>query len=284
MIRGTNTGSSRIDTKDEARYVVFRLGTEKFGARIEQVKEVLTVDHITPIPRAPYYVLGVLNLRGVVCTVINLARRLTVRRSDDAAPNEIDNRTVVIVEIGKSILGMAVDHVESITSIPFSIIETQLDMVKKEIHAPFLEGIAKMAEDELIILLNLDVVFSEYEVEELVDMAERKAERDTELDGEFVVSKEELERLDLAYDDIDEISAKSKAKAAKAVSAEPEPIETLSPEEKKEDSLPELSKSDLEKKTKDELAKLVEKLGIKNVKAKKKAELVDLLIQPSKEK
>ncbi|MHA2495925.1 MAG: chemotaxis protein CheW, partial [Candidatus Hodarchaeales archaeon] len=215
MIRGTNRGSSNIDTKDEARFVVFRLGTEKYGARIETVKEVLTVDHITAIPRAPDYVLGVLNLRGVVCTVIDLPRRLTVRKTEEDSPSEIDNRTVVIVEIGKSILGMAVDHVESITSIPFSIIETQLDMVKKEIHAPFLEGIAKMTEDELIILLNLDVVFSEYEVDELVDMAERKAEKDTELEGEFIVSKEELERLDLAYDDIDEIATKSKPADAK---------------------------------------------------------------------
>lgn len=211
MIRGIERGTSDIDNKDEIRFVVFQLGTEKFGARIELIKEVLTIDHITPIPKAPDYVLGVINLRGLVCTVIDLPKRLIVRRSKSVELGDIDNRTVVIVEIGKSTIGMAVDHVESITSIPFSIIETQLDMVKKEIHSPFLEGIAKLGEEELVILLNLDVVFSEYEVEELMSLAEREADGEDGHDDEFVVSKGDLERLDLAFDDVDALSDKNSA-------------------------------------------------------------------------
>ncbi|MFQ5980295.1 MAG: chemotaxis protein CheW [Candidatus Heimdallarchaeota archaeon] len=206
MIRGFERGTSDIDNKDEIRFVVFQLGTEKFGARIALIKEVLTIDHITPIPKSPDYVLGVINLRGVVCTVIDLTKRLIVRKSQSEKAGDIDNRTVVIVEIGKSTIGMAVDHVESITAIPFNIIETQLDMVKKEIHSPFLEGIAKLGEEELVILLNLDVVFSEYEVEELMNLAEREADGEREHDDEFVVSKDDLERLDLAFDDVDAIS------------------------------------------------------------------------------
>ncbi|MHA2271200.1 MAG: chemotaxis protein CheW [Candidatus Hodarchaeales archaeon] len=266
---------ANYDSKEETRFVVFKLGMEKFGAHIEHVKEVLTVDHIIAIPRAPEYVLGVINLRGALCTVIDLPRRLAVRRVESEELPPLDNRNVVIVEVGKTWIGMAVDQVESITSIPFSIIETQLDMVKKEIHAPFLEGIAKITEDELIILLNLDVVFSEYEVEELLDMAERKIDGESDLDGEFVVSKEDLERLDLVHDDIDAISTKSSVKDVKIEPSTPEKVEDNAPRE-------DLSKKNLEKKTKDELVRIATGLDIENPKAKKKAELVELLTQSSK--
>ncbi|MFX0114226.1 MAG: chemotaxis protein CheW [Candidatus Hodarchaeota archaeon] len=291
MIRGTGKSITSFDSKDEARFVVFNLGAEKFGARIEQIKEVLTIDHITPIPMAPNYVLGVINLRGVVCTVIDLTRRLIVRQDRKVPAAEIDNRTVVIVEIGKSILGMAVDSVESITSVPFDIIETQLDMVKKEIHAPFLEGIAKISEDDLIILLKLDVVFSEYEVEELVDLAERKTDRDFSLDDEFVVSKEDLERLDLAHDDIDEITSESKkGEAKKSEKTKGKPSKSLkdkkaeekpAKEEKKSSGLP---KTELEKLSKDELNKLASDAGIKDPTAKKKSELVELITKSTGKK
>ncbi|MFQ5980235.1 MAG: chemotaxis protein CheW [Candidatus Heimdallarchaeota archaeon] len=288
MTESANKSISSFDAKDESRYVVFKLGTEKFGARIEQIKEVLTVDHITSIPKAPDYVLGVINMRGVVCTVIDLPRRLTIRRAaSDETPN-LDSRVVVIVEIGKTSLGMAVDQVESITSIPYDIIETQLDMVKKEINAPFLEGIAKILDDELIILLNLDVVFSEYEVDELANLAGPTSERSSELDEEFIISKEELDRLDLAHDDIDVLSSKSKKTESEVGASESTNSQSeVQPEkgakfaESKTDF--DSDKSVLEKKNKGELVKLAVDLGIDNPKAKKKAELVQLLMKKSTE-
>lgn len=192
MIASSDGRVSSFETKSEGRFVVFQLGAEKFGANIDGIKEVLTVDHITAIPRAPEYVIGVINLRGAVCTVIDLLCRLTVRKAEFEDPTEVDNRIVMIMEIGKRQIGMAVDNVASIMSIPSDLIESQLDMVKKEIHTPFLEGIAKMTEDDLIILLNVDAVFSEHEVDELLAMAERKAGDKTEHEDELIVSKEEL--------------------------------------------------------------------------------------------
>ncbi|MHA2497394.1 MAG: chemotaxis protein CheW [Candidatus Hodarchaeales archaeon] len=210
--------SPRFDTKDERRYVVFQLGVEKFGAPIDKVKEVIAIKEITPLPRAPKYVLGVMNLRGVICTVMDLSRRLDARRMEMKTSSVTEKPIAVIVEVGKGILGLAVDSVESITSIPFDCIEPNLSMVKKEVYAPFLSGVAKMSDTELIILLDLNIVFSEYEVEKFKELTEEKQALDVERD--FEISQEELERLDLAFDDIDEIAQKSKEKEAKKKKAD----------------------------------------------------------------
>ncbi|MFQ5981324.1 MAG: chemotaxis protein CheW [Candidatus Heimdallarchaeota archaeon] len=248
---------TRFDATDEVRYVVFRLGTEKFGVRIEQIKEVLLIDDVTAVPRAQEYVLGVINLRGVVCTVIDLPRRLNVRRvetkteaeakaeSETEAKTETEAETeaerlsssktisTMIVEIGKNTIGMAVDQVESITPISMDQIETQLDMVKKEIHTPFLAGVAKMEHGNLIILLDLDVIFSEYEIGQLTDLADGKTEERGNLADELDLSQDEMQRLDLAYDDIDELALKTNAKESQVrESADSAPIKPKTPKTK----------------------------------------------------
>ncbi|MFQ5981453.1 MAG: hypothetical protein ACE5OZ_25195, partial [Candidatus Heimdallarchaeota archaeon] len=142
-----------------------------------------------------------------------------------------------------------VDHVESITSIPVDIVESNLDMIKKEIHAPFLAGVAKMEGGEIIILLDIGVIFSEYEVSELADLGEKKTEDRGSLQEELALSQEEMQRLDLAYDDIDEIAAKVKepAKAPREVKSPMKPaVADVAPLEKEETVTPVISKDELE--------------------------------------
>ncbi|MFQ5981326.1 MAG: chemotaxis protein CheW, partial [Candidatus Heimdallarchaeota archaeon] len=109
MALDTKKSITRFDAVDEVRYVVFRLGTEKFGARIEHLKEVLLIKDITAVPRAQEFVLGVINLRGVVCTIVDLGSRLNVRREEGEVEKlaAAETRSAIIVEIGKNILGMA---------------------------------------------------------------------------------------------------------------------------------------------------------------------------------
>jgi len=84
LINTAREGISRFDAKDETRFVIFQLGSEQFGARIEHVKEVISVKHITPITRAQNFVLGVMNLRGVVCTA------KPSETSREELPSEVD--------------------------------------------------------------------------------------------------------------------------------------------------------------------------------------------------
>jgi purine-binding chemotaxis protein CheW len=57
------------------QWVTFRLGEEKYGINVMQVQEVLRVTEIAPVPGAPSYVLGIINLRGNVVTVIDMRNR-----------------------------------------------------------------------------------------------------------------------------------------------------------------------------------------------------------------
>ena len=90
----------------------FRLGEEIYGVDVMQIREVLRYTEITPVPGAPYFVLGIINLRGNVVTVIDTRTRFGL------TPGEIDNNTrIVIVEVDKQVVGMLVDSVADLEEV-----------------------------------------------------------------------------------------------------------------------------------------------------------------------
>src|SRR3990170_7687957 len=88
------------------QWVTFRLDNETYGVNVMQVQEVLRMTEIAPVPGAPDYVLGIINLRGNVVTVIDTRKRfgLELREVDDAT-------RIVITEIEQQVIGMLVDAV-----------------------------------------------------------------------------------------------------------------------------------------------------------------------------
>jgi len=86
--------SSRKKMAEEAlRWVTFRLENEKYGINVMQVQEVLRITEIAPVPGAPSYVLGIINLRGNVVTVIDTRSRFGL-----ASVETDDSSRVVIIE------------------------------------------------------------------------------------------------------------------------------------------------------------------------------------------
>ena len=99
MARNEATSDDQV-----TQWGTFRLGDEIYGVNVMQIREVLRYTEITPVPGAPYYVLGIINLRGNVVTVIDTRTRFGLN------PGEIDNNTrIVIVEVDKQVIGMLVD-------------------------------------------------------------------------------------------------------------------------------------------------------------------------------
>src|SRR3990167_9702858 len=86
-----------------SRWVTFRLADEAYGVNVMQVQEVLRVPEIAPVPGAPDYVLGIVNLRGTVVTVIDTRKRFGL------APKGADDATrIVIVEAHGEVVGILV--------------------------------------------------------------------------------------------------------------------------------------------------------------------------------
>jgi purine-binding chemotaxis protein CheW len=142
------------------QWVTFHLENETYGVNVMVVKEVLKFQDIAPVPGAPDYVLGIINIRGTVISVINTRRRFGL---PDREPD--DNTRIVIIEIGRHIIGILVDSVAEVVYLRRSQIETA-PQVNKDESARFIQGVCHR-DNQLLILVELDKLLSEEELAEL---------------------------------------------------------------------------------------------------------------------
>jgi len=141
---------------NQQQLVVFKLGGEDFGVDINQVREIIRKGAATVVPNAPGYVKGVINLRGVITTIIDLRRKLGLTEKE--AGDEQQER-VIVVEVGKNTVGMAVDAVTEVTYLAESDIDEVPTMVKENIGTEYLRGVGKLP-DKLLILIDLKRVLN----------------------------------------------------------------------------------------------------------------------------
>ncbi|MDR7866532.1 MAG: chemotaxis protein CheW [Sporomusaceae bacterium] len=133
--------------------VVFRLGKEEYAVSITQVKEIIRYGGATKLPNTPDHMEGIINLRGKVIPVIDLAKRFGLVRE------KTDGAQAVIVEAARREVGVVVDGVTEVLRIEDSAIE----LAQTVCHAgQFLRGIGKL-EGRLLIILDLDKLLSEEE-------------------------------------------------------------------------------------------------------------------------
>lgn len=142
------------------QWVTFQLEDETYGVDVMVVREVLKYQDIAPVPGAPDYVMGIINIRGTVISVINTRLRFGLPEKE---PEE--NTRIVILEIGKHIIGIVVDSVAEVVYMKRSEIESA-PQVNKDDSARFIQGVCHR-DDQLIILVELDKLLSEEELREL---------------------------------------------------------------------------------------------------------------------
>ena len=151
----------KVDTSDEVlQWVTFKLDNETYGINVMQVQEVLRYTEIAPVPGAPTYVLGIINLRGNVVTVIDTRARFGLDPSDVT-----DNTRIVIIEAEKQVIGILVDSVAEVVYLRASEIDDAPNVGNDE-SAKFIQGVSNR-EGELLILVDLDQLLSDDEWDEL---------------------------------------------------------------------------------------------------------------------
>ena len=141
---------------NQQQLVVFKLGGEDFGVDINQVREIIRKGTTTVVPNAPEFVKGVINLRGQITTIIDLRRKLGLAEKE--AGDEQQER-IIVVEVNKNIVGMAVDAVTEVTYLSESDIDEVPAMVKENIGTEYLKGVGKLP-DKLLILIDLKRVLN----------------------------------------------------------------------------------------------------------------------------
>ena len=144
-------------TKDavinEKQVALFELGGATYGLDIGTVHEIIRMQPITRVPKAPFYVEGVINLRGKVIPVVDMRKRFGLDTSD-----RTKNNRIVVVAISGTTIGIIVDAVTEVLRIPNSAVEAASTIVTAG-DTDYLQGIAKLG-DRMVILLDLGKVLS----------------------------------------------------------------------------------------------------------------------------
>ncbi|MEA4849762.1 MAG: chemotaxis protein CheW [Clostridiaceae bacterium] len=130
------------------QYVVFKLEDEEYGIDILRVKEIKEMMNITRVPKAAYFVRGVINLRGEVIPVIDLRKRFNLPEGEENADTRI-----IIVSVDDIIVGLIADSSSEVVEISSEAIEEAPDGVGT-VDQGYISGIGKVGE-RLIILLDI---------------------------------------------------------------------------------------------------------------------------------
>lgn len=145
------------------QWVTFHLENETYGINVMQVQEVLRYTDIAPVPGAPSYVLGIINLRGNVVTVIDTRSRFGLVASDTT-----DSTRIVIIEAEKQVIGILVDSVAEVVYLRTSEIDNAPNVGTDE-SAKFIQGVSNR-EGELLILVDLNKLLDEEEWDEIAGL------------------------------------------------------------------------------------------------------------------
>lgn len=161
-----NKQKKNVNTVVSKQFLTFRIGNENYGLELSQTREIIEYSGITEVPLMPNFLRGVINLRGEVVPVIDLAVRL------GRSSIEVQRRTcIIVVELTNNdqhhVLGLLADAVSEVIEMDDENIE-DAPSFGANIRAEFIQGIAKQG-DEFVVLLDANNALSIRELAHLVE-------------------------------------------------------------------------------------------------------------------
>ncbi len=135
------------------KFLSFFLGKEEYAIEILQVQEIIGLMPITPVPKMPSYIRGVLNLRGKIVPVMNLRLRFELPAVEDT-----DETCVIVVQEGSFLMGILVDKVSEVTDIGEEQIE-EVPSFGVNGNSEYLAGIGKVKDTVKMLVDVHKVVF-----------------------------------------------------------------------------------------------------------------------------
>ncbi|MBJ9990234.1 MULTISPECIES: chemotaxis protein CheW [Paenibacillus] len=151
---------------EDIKVIVFKLGSEEYGIEVDKVQTIERMLPITRVPKTYTFVRGVINLRGVVIPVIDLRGRFGLPETEHT-----DQTRIIIVVVGEMEVGFIVDSANDVIDLNRDRIETPPEVVGG-IKARYLDGVAKIGDDRLLIMLNLSEVLKKSEIIQLESLEE----------------------------------------------------------------------------------------------------------------
>lgn len=144
----------------EVKLVTFKLGHEEYATDIRQVKDIITVPAITKVMRAPFSVIGLINLHSQLIPVVDLSQRLHL------VQNQWTRKTrIMVLELGERLVGILVDQVTEVLNVNVDVIKSPPDN-RNQVETKYIRGICHI-HDRLLILLDMNLALNEQELLEL---------------------------------------------------------------------------------------------------------------------
>ncbi|MCX7615013.1 MAG: chemotaxis protein CheW [Clostridiales bacterium] len=140
----------------KGRFLTFVLSNESYGIEIKYVTEIIGIQPISEVPELPDYIRGIINLRGKIIPVMDVRLRF---KKQFKAYN--DRTCVIVIDIAGTSIGLIIDSVSEVITIPESEIVNPPEMNKN--HNTFIKGIGKVG-TEVKLLLDCDKLLDEEEL------------------------------------------------------------------------------------------------------------------------
>ena len=149
-VKNLNHGDSEL--------IAFRIGDQEFCVNIMAVREIRGWTPATPMPHAPAYVIGIINLRGAVLPIIDLSGRLGMKAAEPT-PRHV----IIVAQVKRKVVGLLVDAVSDILTVTDQHIQPTPE-IASDIQRQFARGILSI-DKRMICLIELEALFPEAESE-----------------------------------------------------------------------------------------------------------------------
>ncbi len=152
--------------------VTFQLGEELYGVDIMDVKEIVKVQAVRPIPNAPYYVEGIINLRSEIIPIMDLHKRFHIKKLELETGDDFDENEggFIILDIEGNKIGIIIDRIARVVQVETSEIKPPPQMLSG-IGTEYIHGVVRQ-KDNYLIILDTRKMFNSKELQKIVNTDE----------------------------------------------------------------------------------------------------------------
>lgn len=185
----------------ESKFLLFRLGDQKYALDLSKVKSIESVFSIVPIPVGTPFIKGIINLRGSVVAIYNLHKHL-----DIPASGKLDS--IIISETHGIQIGLGVDYVEGIVTVDDTDVNP-IPIICRNEETAYLGSVVKLGEDEIVLSVDVDRIMTEEDFETVSKALDdalnpEKIEEEIEESEENIAAIEEEMNEQVALDEEEE--------------------------------------------------------------------------------
>lgn len=151
-------------TKNESdqQLVIFKLDNEYYGIEISRVQEVIKCKAITPLPKTPKFLRGIINLRSKIISVLDVRNLFNL-----PSVGETKEGRIIVVSVNNMTVGMVVDSVNEVIHLPDNVVESPELLATQTLRQDMIEGIGRL-ENRLILLLAVDKLIENIDMNTLI--------------------------------------------------------------------------------------------------------------------